>query len=51
VESGLESATIAIAIEWIEKWSPAKATGTANSTASGLDNEIPNTVFDFSSDV
>jgi hypothetical protein len=30
-----------IAVEWIEKWSHAKAIATANSTASGLDEEIP----------
>jgi uncharacterized protein DUF6869 len=30
-----------IAIEWIEKWSHIKATTTANSTASGLDDRIP----------
>ncbi|WP_423372855.1 DUF6869 domain-containing protein [Dyella acidisoli] len=32
---------VSIAIEWIEKWSLANAVNTANSRASGLDNEIP----------
>lgn len=32
---------IAIATEWIEKWSLANAVRTANSRASGLDEEIP----------
>jgi len=31
----------ALAIDWIEKWSSSNAGKTANSAASGLDNEIP----------
>jgi hypothetical protein len=31
----------ALAIEWIDKWSQSNAARTANSVASGLDDEIP----------
>jgi hypothetical protein len=38
---GTDSQPVSIAIAWIEKWSLPKAIRTANSPASGLDNEIP----------
>jgi hypothetical protein len=39
MESDLDP--VPTAIEWIEKWSPVNAAGTANSAASGLDNHLP----------
>jgi hypothetical protein len=36
-----ESSPATIAIDWIDKWSPANAVKTANSRASDLDHEIP----------
>jgi hypothetical protein len=39
MESDLDP--VPTAIEWIKKWSPINAVGTANSAASGLDNQLP----------